>query len=360
VTRRLLFLNGLAILTIPIHHAGAYGLQAMFFWTDRYRPVSVPNYDLLGSIPFYITMIVRQLDTFSVPAFLFISGFFIAFMAKGKEKTLTWQMVLPRVKVLLIPFIIWTIIRYALLRHVPTSVDEVLDPYHFIPILIQFYLISPLLVPMARNRWKLLLIVAAVLHLSIHTLRYLSGLDVILPGQELILSLTPRWFFLGQQPFWFPFGLVFGLHLQQHSQQLARMKWQLLAATIISAILMVAEYQIGDYLNGLTWVGPSFSGLTKNFYIFFFILLILAINESSFPRSKDISNLGAKSLGIYMGNIPAIYVTAVLMYHFTPWALGSQLLYQTILAIAGLGGPLLLMWLVRQTPLRAGYRYLFG
>jgi peptidoglycan/LPS O-acetylase OafA/YrhL len=243
---------------------------------------------------------------------------------------------------------------------VPTSVGEVLDPYHFIPILIQFYLLSPLLVPIARDRWKLLLGSFAVLHLGIHTLRYLHDLGVILPGQELILYLTPRWFFLGQQPFWFPFGLVFGLHFQKHSQQLAKIKWQLLIATIIFGIFALVEYQVGDYLNGPQWIGPTFAGLSRNFYIFFFILLILAINESSFPWSKDISNLGTKSLGIYMANIPAIYVTAVLMYHFTPWALGSQLLYQTVLAIAGLGGPLLLMWLIRRTPLRVGYRYLFG
>ena len=65
---------------IPIHHATAYGLQAMFMWTDRYRDVAVPNYDMLGSLSFYVTIIVRQLDVYSVPAFLFISGYFIAFM----------------------------------------------------------------------------------------------------------------------------------------------------------------------------------------------------------------------------------------------------------------------------------------
>jgi hypothetical protein len=86
----------------------------------------------------------------------------------------------------------------------------------------------------------------------------------------------------------------------------------------------------------------------------------LSLNESSFPYSKTIADLGTKSLGVYMGNIPAIYVTAVIMYRLTPWVLGILPIYVPILFIAGLGGPLLFMWIVRKTPLRPAYRYLFG
>ena len=133
-SKKLLILNGLAIIAVPLHHAAAYGLQAMFYWTDRYRPVSVPNFDQINSISYYVTTAIRQLDAFSVPAFLFISGYFIAFMARGEKSEVTWSLVTARVKTLLPPFLIWTVIRYALLRDFPSSIDDVLDPYHFIPL----------------------------------------------------------------------------------------------------------------------------------------------------------------------------------------------------------------------------------
>jgi hypothetical protein len=345
---------------IPIQHATAYGIQAMFYWTDRYLPVSVPNFDLMGTLPYYMIVIIRQLVTFSVPAFLFISGFFVAFMAKGKEPNVTLQKVMPRIKILLFPFIIWTVIRYSLLRRFPTSLDEVLDPYHFIPLLIQFYFLSPLLVPLARNRWKLLLIVAATIHLSVQSMNYLTNLGIEFPGQAFLSSITPRWFVIGQQPFWFPFGLVFGLHHKFFVERIVQMKGRLLLITVVFGLLSIGEYIVADYLNGDVWVGPTFSGITRNVYILGFILFILATNEATIPFSDTFSDIGAKSLGIYMANIPAIYVTAVLLYRLMPWTLGMQLIYQAILFVAGLGGPLLLMWLVRQTPVRVGYRYLFG
>ncbi len=360
MTRRLLFLNGLAILTIPIHHATAYGLQAMFYWADRYRPVTVPNFDLLGSPSYYISIIIRQLDTYSVPGFLFISGFFVAFMARGKNSKVTWKTIMPRVKVLIIPFVVWTVIRYVVLRRFPTSLDEILNPYHFIPLLIQFYLLAPFLVPLAKDRWKLLLGVAAFIHLSVQAIRYTNNIGVEFPGQDMLLVLIPRWIVIGQQPFWFPFGLVFGLHLKEFSQRLAQFKWQLLVAVVVFGVLSVVEYQVADFINGEAWIGPSFSGFSRNFYILAFLLYVLSLDKISPTMMKHFTALGTKSLGIYLANIPFIYVLAVLMYRLTPWVLGNQLLYQTALFAIGLGGPLLLMRLVQRSPLRGSYRYLFG
>jgi hypothetical protein len=45
--KRMLYLNGLAVLTVILYHSSAWGFIGMFFWTDRYRPVSVPNFDQL-------------------------------------------------------------------------------------------------------------------------------------------------------------------------------------------------------------------------------------------------------------------------------------------------------------------------
>jgi surface polysaccharide O-acyltransferase-like enzyme len=313
----------------------------------------------MGSPAYYGLIGIRLLLIWAVPAFLFISGYYAGFMAKGKQ-SMKWNTMLPRVKVLLFPFIVWTIIRYTVLRRLPTSIDEVMDPYHFVPVLIQFYLLVPWITPLAKRNWRLLLGIALGVHLTVLGLGYLSSLGVVLPGQQQFLALTPRWFFLSGQPFWFPFGLVFGIHFYNRQQQLVKLKWFLLAAVVLLGALVVVEYALIDRANGSQWLGPVFSGLATIPFSLAVILCFLSFSDKSLPLSAELSQVGAKSLGIYMANIPFVYVVAVLMYRLTPWLLGYHIIYLMILIIAGLGGPLLLMAAVRHSPARVRYRYLFG
>ncbi len=351
MARRLLILNGLAAFGIAIHHAAAYGLQAMFGWHE-------PDYALIGSTPYHVTMFIRVLVFFAVPAFFFVSGFFIGIIGKGERAQLKWTTMVPRIKVLIIPFIIWTIIRLAIIPQVPTSLDDVFSPYFFIPVLVQFYLLAPQIVTWAKTRWKLLLLVAGSMQIGLVVLSLLRELGLTVPGQQFILGI-PRWFFV-MWPFWFPFGVVTGIHLEKVSKPLVRVKWLLLGALIVLPFLSVLEYQTIARYTEQVWLGPTFGGVARTLYGLAFILCFIAFDRISVPFFKELTQLGTKSLGIYMGNIPAIYVVAVLMYHLVPWILDNQLIYQTILIAAGLGGPLLLMAIVRKSILRPLYRYVFG
>jgi hypothetical protein len=359
ITRRLLVLNGLAALMVPLHHAAAYGLQAMFLWTDRYRPVAVPNYDQLGTLPYYFLTVSRELHSFAVPAFLFVSGFFLAFMSKGSAFEIKWNMGSHRIMALLPPFILWTAFRFVLIGQTPSSLGDILNPYWFIVLLIQYYLLSSWLVVWARAHWQSLLVVAAILQLSAQALRYPYFLGIDLPGLEMMLTLAPRWLF-PYQLFNFVLGVVVCLHLESVQKWLPRVKWVLLLAVVASAVLMVVEYQLADRYVGEAWIGGNFTGLMDNFYAVSFCLCFLAFSDVKLPFSKTLADIGTKSMGIYMANIPAIYVVAVAMYFLFPWSLGNQLLYQVVLIAAGLGGPLLLMEITRRSRARRVYRYAFG
>jgi len=161
MTKRLLLLNGLAILAVVCNHAAGWGYTAMFWWTDRYRPVSTPNFDQLGSFSYYGLSVLRQITVFSVPAFLFASGYFVAYAARGRSAP-SWKMVKVRLTNLLIPYVIWSAVIFVgdalqgithapveyLERQVSGGADE---PYLYVPLLYQFYLLSPLVVPMAKT-----------------------------------------------------------------------------------------------------------------------------------------------------------------------------------------------------------------
>jgi membrane-bound acyltransferase YfiQ involved in biofilm formation len=268
--------------------------------------------------------------------------------------------VIPRIKVLLIPFAIWTAIRYILLHRPPTSIHEILDPYYFIVLLVQFYLLSPIIVPFAKSNWKILLIVVALIQfIAAEGTVYLQLLGLEIPGLSTIIAWTPRWFFPGRL-FYFALGIVAGIHYEGFKEWLVEVKWHLLAIVVITGFLSLLEYELADRISGETWLGPNNPGFSRMIYASSVSLCFLAFEGGSIPFSKIISGLGAKSLGIYLGNLPAAYVAASIMYKLTPSALGNQLLYQSVLWLAALGVPLLLMEVVRRTPFRSGYRYLFG
>jgi peptidoglycan/LPS O-acetylase OafA/YrhL len=358
MSRRLLWLNGIAIIAVALHHSAAFSLQAMFDWTDRYAAVSVPNYDQIGSPAYYVLMLLRLLLTFAGPAFFFISGYFIGITAKGEQSKIRWEMIWSRIKLLVVPFLLWTAVRYILLRDLPRNIDDILTPYHWIPLLIQFYLLAPFIVVLAKRNWKLMLVAIALFGWFMSYLTYRAEFGWM-PARELQSSL-PNWLFIFNLPFWFPFGVVMGLHLVQFKPRLIQYRWPLLVAAIVMAVLVLVEYTVVDQLTGPAWLGPGFSGFSKLPYSLFLILAFLAFDKSRMPLANEISQIGTKSLGIYLGNIPSVYLAAVFMYRLMPGILGYQLVYLSILTLVGLGIPLLLMEIVRRSPMRHRYRVLFG
>jgi hypothetical protein len=358
MTKRILFLNGLAVLMLPFHHAASLGIQAMFFWTHRYRPVSVPNFDQIDSLSYAILFTIRQFDAFAIPAFFFVSGFFLAFMGRGKQ-AVTLSAVMPRLRTLLIPLIIWTVVRFVLLQRFPDSLFDILLQYYFIVLVIQYYLLAPWLLPIARRHWKALLIVTALIQLSVEASEYLPMLGLDWGVLAIIRRFSPLWF-APARIFYFCLGLVASLHLPLFQRWLNRVKWPLLATMVGAAVLMFLEYEWATRLNGGVWLGPNNPGFARIVYATLVPLCFLAFDRVKVLNHKVLGELGSRSLAIYLLNTPIIYIVASVMFHLTPQLLGNQLIYQTVLVTTGMALPLIILELVRRSPARPTYRYLFG
>ena len=173
--RRLFLLNGLSIFAVVCNHAGFLGFLAMFWWPNLYRPVaSVPNFDLIGTFPYYGLLPILQLAVFCVPSFLFTSGFFLAYAARGNQSLLTWKVVLKRICFLLIPYLIWSLLWfafdysrgnvYSLFEYIKRLIlGDANDTYFYVIVLCQLYFLSPFIVPLVKNKWKLFLTGSAVI-----------------------------------------------------------------------------------------------------------------------------------------------------------------------------------------------------
>ncbi len=109
MVKKLLALNGIAILGAILYHSAGWGFVSMFWWTDRYMPVSVPNFSQIGSFSYFSLRFIEQVIIVAIPAFLFVSGYFVVF-ASGKNPSPKWRWIFTRVSFLVIPYLIWTII----------------------------------------------------------------------------------------------------------------------------------------------------------------------------------------------------------------------------------------------------------
>lgn len=341
----------------------------MLLWTHRYQPAGAPYDNPLGSLAYYILLVIRQLTLFGVAAFLFVSGFFIAFAARGNQTTLSWKMVWARIRNLLAPYLIWSIaifafdyvlrISYSPLQYLAKFLTTgAIGPYYFVPLLCYLYLLSPFLVPIAKTRARLLLYIAALVQLSTMGLRYFRVFQVPIPMLDQLIAYTPDWS-LPRWIFFFVLGLVSGFHLEPLKQWLERAKWGLLTATILLALLAIVEPEAIFRVAGIDmrWVPLLIS---TGLYSVAFILCFLAFDTASLPMSKAFYYLGSRTYGIYLLHMKLMEIIGRASYHFFPWLLAHQIAYQPILLLCGLGGPLLFMTVIARSPARNYYRYLFG
>jgi fucose 4-O-acetylase-like acetyltransferase len=109
MVKRLMLLNGLAIVAVVLNHASGVGYLAMFHWANLYLPVQVPYWEPIGSFEYYILLILNLLPVFSVPAFIFVAGFFTAYAAKGAQGNVGWSTIRSKIMHLLYPYLFWSL-----------------------------------------------------------------------------------------------------------------------------------------------------------------------------------------------------------------------------------------------------------
>jgi len=367
--RRLLYLNGIAAISAVLFHATGWGYTAMFWWTDRYRHVSVPNFDQFGGLTYFSIRAIEQFVIVAIPAFLFVSGFFIAFATGRTQKTIGWNIVGVKVKNLAIPYLVWSVLALMMLfalgeRFSAAQIARMLvfgetqPPYYYVPLLIQLYLLSPLIVPLAKKHWGWLLIITAIIQSVATGMRYGSNIGLDASWLAGLNWFSRSWFFPGHL-FWFSAGVAASFHLAEVKAFAARFRWGLLALTIVAFIGGMAEWELILKLSGQPWIASQ-ETLVDGVYSIFFMLTFIGFNKMPLPANKTISDIGTKSFGIYLIHAPVLMLTARVIYHVVPWLLAYQVIYLPLLVIVGLAVPVLLMAFVKRSPAHPYYQYLFG
>lgn len=368
MVNRLLLLNGLSILNVLLFHATGFGFTAMFSWAHRYRPVTSPNYDAVGSATYYVLRLIEQYAVFTIPAFLFVSGFFVSVLA-GRHRTVTASSVLARIRALAVPYLFWSGVILAALalegrvfsvsRYLRMLLTGSSSPSnYYIPLLMQLYVLAPAVVWAARRHWPALLLVTGMLQMGVYLLQYVVVLGVEYPVLTPLASGIPKWLFAAQL-FWFALGVVVGFEQQAFKAAIHRLRWHLLAAAAGLFVAGVVEWELLFAASGQPWVENRVTPI-DGLYAGAVILAFLGFSDVRVPFSGTLAGLGAKSFGIYLVHGIVMEYGSRAVYHLAPWLLAWQGLFLPLLVALGLGVPLLLMSLLSRSRARALHPYVFG
>jgi surface polysaccharide O-acyltransferase-like enzyme len=330
--------------------------------------VTSPNYDAVGTATYYALRLVEQLVVFTIPAFLFVSGFFVSVLA-GRLGRVPPGAVVTRIRALVVPYLLWSGVIVAALalegriysgsRYLQMVLTGSTNPsYYYVPLLMQLYVVAPFIVWAARRRWKVLLAVTAALQACVYVLQYVAvvGSNGEVVGR--VAALLPKWLFAAQM-FWFTLGVVVAFEQQAFKGIVKRLRWHLLAGAAVLFVAGFIEWELLLGLSGRPWVENRVT-LIDGLYAAAVIFTFLAFAEVRFPFQRTLMDLGAKSFGIYLVHGIFMEYVARAIYHAAPWMLAHQPLFLTLVVGLGLGLPLVRMDLVRRSRARALYPYVFG
>jgi probable poly-beta-1,6-N-acetyl-D-glucosamine export protein len=366
MSRKLIYLNGLAIIAVVLYHATGWGYTSMFWWIHRYRPDPVSIFDQMFNIEYYTLRLIQQLIIFAIPAFIFVSGYYMAFATGRAKKTIGWNTVLNRIRFLAAPFVIWSVIYllYYMIQGTRYTTSEFLyiiisgnatPPFYFVPLLIQLYLLAPLLVILIKKNWKPVLFTTSVIQMLILSLGYIR---IFSPDARLIASVTDAYFFPSYL-FWFVLGIVVGFNFSSFKAFLARYQRLFMTGAVFFFVLGVIEWELIFRFTGQEWIEDR-ETLIDHFYAFCLIFGFLAYDKVQLPYQEHMTSLGAKSFGIYLSHMLALEFIARGTYHVFPAIMEYTIIFFALTVIVGLGIPLLLMWLAQQIPFRRYYSLVFG
>jgi len=287
-----------------------------------------------GSLNWIFGLGFRQVVNFAVPMFLALSGYF-SVSAKGKGAIDFYKDRLPRI---LLPYAFWTILSLARTSPLtPPSLDEVIRAFlfgegiwigYFVIVLLQYILITPLLMRIQSMRIHLTIIcilTVAGLALSYYTRVQSIGFFGEFPGSALPFI------------FWYPF-YHFGLLMRLRS---VNSNSQSLKSNVLKLWMVFFAALFFSFLEGLFWGFEGFYSLgasqikVSSFAASLALasIAIIGFKAETFLRNPSaLTFLGRNSYAIYLIHLNLLTVTRKIV-DLVPGIYEIQPLYIALLMV---------------------------
>lgn len=312
-------LRGIAILGVVINHAAAFGITVY-----RFNHMQVDaGYEALNGIPWASVMpgwiVLQELTRFPVPLFIILAGHYIKNL-NGK-----WLTIWKQAENLLYPFLFWSFIGWLysylfsppgwdVLTFLHRLINGAAQPgYFFIPLIIQYYILSRWFVPWVKEKPKFALFITLFIQLGWIGFNYLAvaikGKVIPLPIELPVLPefMFPRFLFF------FIFGIWMGVYPDRFKTLLKGKGTLLFVVTILSAVFLIAEHGVLYYFIRKPEAGVELWRVflamaqwkvSSNIFSFFFILFLIKLGQYNLFSWKWLTKLGGWTYVIYILNGP--------------------------------------------------------
>jgi len=348
MNRHFVALSGLAIVIVVLNHSihmGTLGIQELGFPPSE-------GWERL------VLAVLSGLGVFAVPTFLFTSGSFVSYAAQRTPPALPWSNVWAAVKRILWPYLVWSIIfyiyvyfrkdqGYTLWGYVQNLI--VGYPFHFIPILLFYYICSPVIVHLTPRFGYVLLAGIALYQAFLIALVFPSAYGISVPDWTDVLVPPVLGRPLAQWGIFFPLGLIYSLKAKELAPWLQRFKVVSAGAAVGLFVLVVLDSVSVVHFPLASYLCPVA-----------FLLFAPTIKRDSIPLVRQLEKVAKRSYGLYLTNLLVLDLCVFSAQALVPGLLGNPLLFCLILFVVALAVPLGTMNAVVRTPARVVYHYVFG
>ena len=348
MSRQFAALRGLAILTVVFYHTIALGVAIPREW----------GYPPIEGVARIVLLWLQQFGYLAVPTFLFISGCFVSYAAAGTPPKLSWKTVLSNLKRVWWPYLLWSIVFYAIVYFqrnetysAPGYIKQLITgyPFNFVPILVFWIALSPILVQLARRFSGVLIAIILLYQMFLLNLEYPGILGFTFPAWANWLKPPVLHFTLAVWGIYYPLGLIYSVNAKSIAPWLQKSKvalWAITGVFFVLGFLSMAEilgFQLANYVYPLT-----------------FVLLLPTIKRDMIPWVRQLEEVGKHSYGLYLTHLITLDLALVAVNALLPNLLNFRIWLMPPLFILALMIPLAVMSYVARSPARGLYRYVFG
>jgi hypothetical protein len=341
-------LRGLAIILVVLNHS----IDMTMKYARSMDIVTPPYWEQV------LLYFVSGFGIFAVPIFLYLSGAFFAYAASQDNLKTNYRIVWNNIKHVAIPYVLWSLIFYLEIFFLHDEKFSVLEyikklivgyPFNFVPLLLFYYLISPLLIRAMRYLGWVLIGLVGLYQLILLNLIYPGMVGFEFPGWMSFLVPPVISTTLAEWAIFFPLGLIYVKRITSLTGFIEKSKWVwsgltiLLYAIALLDILELVHAPLARYLAPVT-----------------FILLTSIFKRNTIPYVKQLEILGKKAYGLYLMNLILLDLMLYLVESLIPGLLAFYLLLMPLMFVFALIIPLWIINSFERLHRPVFQRYVFG